>query len=274
MNGMGKHNAAAILALTLVWTGCSIKEDRMICPCFLTEEFGDVSPVEEGDDPWISILGEGGGVVQQKTIHGNMFREGDRYVATVPKQILSVAVTYGMKHYTIDGGTAVLSGGFEADSVYAHTSEVDCTGETASDTVRLHKQWCTLDLVLKGSESWKPFFFEIHGGWNAVSLRDMSPVKGPLTCVPRRLSAGRFRVRIPRQGDNALMLLVYDTDDFGLPSTLRYDYPVGELLENKGYDWKRKDLDDAVLTIDYAKAEVNVEIAPWDEGTGYKDITI
>ena len=102
---MGKHNAAAILALTLVWTGCSIKEDRMICPCFLTEEFGDVSPVEEGDDPWISILGEGGGVVQQKTIHGNMFREGDRYVATVPKQILSVAVTYGMKHYTIDGGT-------------------------------------------------------------------------------------------------------------------------------------------------------------------------
>ena len=271
---MGKHIGISALAAVLLLEGCSIKEDRMVCPCFLTEEFSDVSPDKEGEVPWISILEESGKTVQQKSIYSNMFREGRRYVASVPKQYLNVAVIYGMQHYTVEGEVATLSSGFEADSVYAHTSEVDCRGETAGDTVRLHKQWCGLVMVLKGSESWKPFFFEIHGNWNSVSLRDMSPVKGPLLCIPGKTGNGRYEVRLPRQGDNSLSLQVYDTDAFGLPSTLKYDYPLGELMESRGYDWKRKDLDDAVITIDYAKAEVNVEIAPWDDGPLGSDITI
>ena len=146
--------------------------------------------------------------------------------------------------------------------------------ELARDTVTLYKQWCTLQLRLEGSEAWKPYFFEIHGDWNGLSLRDLSPVKGALFCVPRKTGVNTFEVRLPRQGDSSLSLQVYDTDPYGLPEELKYEYPLGRLMENRGYDWDRRSLGDAVITIDYAKADVLVEISGWDEGGDNKDITI
>ncbi len=255
---------------------CTVKEDRMACPCFLTEEFSGAETAMAGRDPWISLLDGHGRKVAQHSIHPDMMREGKRYVARVPKDIIGVTVLYGNRHYSPSekNDAMVLGSGFEADSLYAHAATVDCIRETARDTVRLFKQWCTLELRLEGSEAWRPYFFEIHGNWNAFSLRDLSAVQGPLCCIPRKTGATTFEVRLPRQGDASLTLQVYETDAFGLPAEMKYEYPLGTLLESHGYDWNRKGLDNAIITIDYAKADVYVQIAPWDNGHHYNDITI
>lgn len=274
-------NTGKITVLTLVLgafltAACSVKEDRMQCPCFLTEDFSRVELPVEGSVPWISLLDDTGRAVAQHPIHPDMMRSGPSYVARVPKDDIGVAVLYGSVHYSVSSRPDVLelASGFEADSLYGHCARVDCRRETASDTVRLYKQWCTLELKLEGSESWKPYYFEIHGNWSGINLRDFSAAPGPLCCIPRKTGPVTFEVRLPRQGDASLSLQVYETDGFGMPSELRYEYPLGKLLEHRGYDWKRKGLDDALVTIDYAKADVQVEIAPWDDGQDYHDITI
>lgn len=247
-----------------------------MCPCFLTEDFGETGPAAEREDAWISLLEKQGGKVAHTTIHPDMYREGRRYVCSVPKKELDVAVVFGNRHYDVldSGDRLVLGSGFEADSIFAHCAGVDCRKETASDTVHLYKQWCTLQLRLEGSEAWKPYFFEIHGNWNGFSLRNLRPTEGALFCVPRKTSPNSFEVRLPRQGDASLSLQVYDTDAYGLPAELKYEYPLGRLMENRGYDWKRQNLADAVITIDYARADVYVTVSEWDDGGTTNNITI
>lgn len=261
---------------TMLTLSCTVKEDRIACPCFLSEEFCKAGSVPLTTDPWISFLGENGDAIEQKDIGKGMMREGPSYVSKVPKQEIDVCVVYGNVHYDLSTrrDVLVLGSGFEADSIYAHCAKVDCRRETASDTVLLSKQWCTLSIKLEGSEAWKPYWFEIHGNWNGMDLSDLSAVKGTFRCIPRKMGATSYEARLPRQADDGLTLQVYDTDAFGLPSSLRYEYPLGVLMESKGYDWTRRWLSDASVTIDYAKADVYVEIAPWDDGHNYNDITI
>lgn len=260
----------------LAAAACTVKEDRIVCPCFLTEDFSRTGQVRPAGEAWISLLEKHGGKVAQLTIHPDMYRDDHSYVSAVPKKEIDVAVVYGCDHYEVTEGSdrLVLYPGCEADSIYAHSAGVDCRKELARDTVILCKQWCTLQIRLEGAEALQPCHFEILGNWNGFSLRDLSAVEGPLSCVPRKMGSGAFEVRLPRQGDDSLSLQVYDTDVYGIPEKLRYEYPLGRLMENRGYDWGRKSLADAIVTIDYAKADVLVEISGWDEGGDNKDITI
>ena len=177
----------------------------------------------------------------------------------------------------MDGRKLTLPEGYEADSLYMHSSIVDCTGESARDTVRLHKQWCTLTLVLENPEVFRMYDFEITGHWAGISAADCSALEGAFRVSPRRLDEGRFQCRIPRQGDNTdgnLRLKLYSENPDGSRGEEEYDYPLGMAIYRAGYDWFRKDLDDVTVKVDYARADMEVKIQPWDDGENFGNIVI
>ena len=76
-----------------------------------------------------------------------------------------------------------------------------------------------------------------------------------------------YEVRVPRQMDEEMVL------DILIPRSDR-DYTVddrvdlmalGKKLSSQGFSWDKEDLDDVLVTIDYSRVIVSVEIGDWTE---------
>lgn len=271
--------AVFLLAAGVAASSCSIKEDRRECPCYLTVVLDRIpyKMTMKNAGLWENLVHPDAGLFYQETISPSDYPAPDWLIIPTPRGYVSHAAAIGRVHYRPDatGTVLTLPKGYEADSLYAHSARVDCREELARDTVELHKQWCTLTIKLKGTEVWKPYSFEVRGSWNSLSLYDLSAVEGEFAVAPRQLAIDRYEVRIPRQGDNSLMLVLYENNPDGTRGDkVVYDYPIGRLIYAAGYDWFTKDLDDATITVDYAVGVVEATINPWDNGQDFGDIEI
>jgi len=268
-------NLAAVI-LILMAASCSVKEDRIDCPCFLTLDFSEVPDAMKSSGVWVNIVHEDGTCLLQESISKEMYKFPEQYIAEVRKGNVSVSAAYGKirSRVSSDNRILTLESGQEADSLFAHTRYVDCRGESAIDSVRLHKQWCNMTIRLQGTEFWTSYAFEVDSGWNGINLSDLSAVSGNFECIPRRTSADSYEIRLPRQGDNDMSLLVLDDHGDGTRGDVIYEYPIGQMINSSGYNWYNLDLDDLIITIDYARSEVTVEICPWSSGIDFGDITI
>jgi len=265
-----RHYILPVLTL-LASAGCTVMENRKPCPSYLTVNLSLLPEkmVHQNSGLWLEVVSDDNGIVVQETVSPADYPAPDWYIATVPKGYTMVSALVGRKHWRADptGRTVSLADGYEADSLYAHAARADCTGESARDTVLLHKQWCTVSVILKNAEKWKDYSFRIISDWSGIDLSDLTPVAGRFICSPRRTGDDSFEVRIPRQGDNGVELNMYDSD-----GELLYSYPLGAIMYGAGYDWFRKDLDDVKVTIDVAQSIQQVEIRPWDSGEDFGNI--
>lgn len=262
----------------LMMTACSIKEDRTPCPCYLTIDFVDL-PYQWQDDGkslWMDVQDHKSDVLvlETVTLTETMRNRGMR--VKVPKGKALVASAGGRNRFrpSPDGKLLVLPEGYQSDSLFLHARVVDCSGELARDTVRLHKQWCTLSVVVAGMDAFQRYDFELTGAWAAFAAEDLSPVRSPFRATLTRTDRDRFVCRIPRQGDNKLELSLYDENVDGTRGRLIHAYPLGELIYRAGYNWFATDLDDVTVKLDFARADITVGIQPWDAGENLGNIVI
>ena len=244
---------------------CSVKEDRSACPCLLVVSLDRIPGILREEALQLEVLSGDGRICWQDPLRAD---QGPLRVQ-VPRGHVRIGAAWDAL------GTrakAVLTpSGSEADSLFAYSAVVPCQAETVTDTVWLHKQWCTLHIQLLSPDAWVLYRMEIQGRWNGLALDDLSPIPGELTVEPRLLRPGLYEGRIPRQGDDGLRLKIFDPDRG--PEAV-CDYPLGELMRRSGYDWTEPDLRDLTVTLDPTQAEITVEIAPWDTGNPFGDITI
>ena len=266
------------ILLFLLLTSCSIKEDRTDCPCYLIIDFGSLPNHWDADgrNLWMDILDRKSEVVVLETVTLTEPLKNRGMRVKVPKGKALVAAAGGRHRFrpTPDGKMLVLPEGYQSDSLYLHGRLIDCSGETARDTVRLHKQWCTLSLVVSGMDSFRKYDFELSGAWAAFSAEDLSPLRSPFKSVLTRTNHDRFLCRIPRQGDNELELRLFEENQDGTRGRLIHAYPLGELIYRAGYNWFATDLDDVTVMLDFARADITVGIQPWNEGGNMGNIVI
>ena len=167
-------------AITGLAGSCTVKEDRTNCPCFL---YIDLHKLPENlrmpnSGLWLDVVAHTGSVVKMETISPSDYSAPDWVIVSVPKGNTLVSAANGRVHMkpALDGRSITLPEGYEADSLYMHSDIVDCTGESARDTVRLHKQWCTLSLVLESPDALRHYDFEIQGTWSGISTADLSAI--------------------------------------------------------------------------------------------------
>ena len=241
---MSSDRLLPILASLLLLPSCSVKENRTVCPCALTVELTGlpVRPVV------LDVAGEGYSCTE--VVHADTV-----LVLSVPKGELAVSAVGGA---LAEGDRSVrIPEGEEAPPLYLFYADVSTDAEQVVLPVTLHKQYCALELVFKGPSGYGPPF-EVAvegacGGWEA----DGSPAPGPFSRRLLPASDGRATLRLPRQGDDSLLMHIVFSDQ------IVRTFALGSYIAASGYDWTAPDLEDLTLHVDISLTSVTVSTDLW-----------
>ena len=300
----------------LFLSSCSIKEDRDGCPCWMTVEMpgqagydGEKvgqdgrSPVGAGDDRCVVLR-----------LRGNSDEDAVDYEYQVTE---AVRVDVGALEYEVPRGSVGVSAvalcrdfstplrsarndrlqsgnygdeiripvGEQMDSLYGFFKMYHTRCESVLCDVELHKEFCTVSFTLGEDGYSSPYRIEVWGNVAGVSAWDLIPVKGDFRYAPVQKN-GVYQVRVPRQEDNSLELVMVE-----MPDQVGHDgrspvgagddgertvvdrLPLGEYIARSGYDWTAEDLADVNVALDLEMQQVMITVSGWD-GVVVMDIVI
>lgn len=301
----------------LFLSSCSIKEDRDGCPCWMTVDLSDVaesrwkspemqSNIEHQDitkspESRPNVVGNvllrlSGNSDEDAVEYEYQMTEAVRADAgtleyEVPRGSVGVSVI-GMPDRVGHDGIAGYDGdeiripvGEQMDSLYGFFNMYHTRCESVLCDVELHKEFCTVSFTL-GEEGYSsPYDIEVWGNVAGVSAWDLIPVQGDFRYAPVQKN-GVYQVRVPRQEDNSLELVMLEMPDQaghdGRPPVGAGDdgervvvdrLPLGEYIAMCGYDWTAENLEDVHIALDLENQQVMITVSGWD-GVVVMDIVI
>ncbi len=256
-------------AVLMTLSSCSVKEVREDCPCLLNVDlrraFDDI--VNGPEELLISVYCPQ--TFYRKTYLSWNFP--DSLEIKVPRGQVTVSAVSVRSGSSLRDRSLLISYGNQADSVYAFSSTVDASGESARENVELHKQYSTVYLKFLWSEEGIPSSspgLRIKGSTNGLVTDALEPTKGAF-CIemPSADLGGVLSFRIPRQTDKSLTLEMYDPDS----QEILDEIPLGEHIDRTGYDWNAVDLQDIYIEIDCSQTEVTVSVSEWNSETPFTE---
>ena len=250
-----------LLAGVSLGQACSVKEDRIPCPCLLMLDFccPDVSETRSTG----LMVTSNEELVWRDTV--DVDRVGNGYAVSVPRSALHVRAWAGTAGLANEAGL-VIPLGHDCPRVYMHDSDIRATGEYVYETVTLRKNHCVLTITTEGDGKISTGI-RLRGnvaGYDAVGKPLCGEFEFPLTYGG--ITEGYTAV-LPRQADASLMLEIEDGHG---------DYKalaLGRYIVSSGYDWSSPDLEDISVTLDYALTEVRLVVNGWESVYKY-DIEI
>ena len=300
------------MAGMLFLSSCSIKEDRDRCPCWMTVDLSDVaesrwkSPEVQSGIDYHSVtksLKSRSNVAKNVLLRlrGNSDEDAVDYEYQVTE---AVKVNVGALEYEVprgsvgvsavafgneipgragyDGKSARYDGdeirvpvGEQMDSLYGFFKMYHTRCESVLCDVELHKEFCTVSFTLGEDGYTSPYDIEVWGNVAGVSAWDLMPVLCEFRYAPMQKN-GVYQVRVPRQVDNSLELVMVE-----IPDQVGYDgervvvdrLPLGEYIARSGYDWTAEDLADVNVALDLEMQQVMITVSGWD-GVVVMDIVI
>ena len=269
--GFSPSVALVAVAVAAMCVGCSIKEDRSLCPCSLALDFSDVeASVADMSEVYISAPGgflyhdeEAVLGMAEAEVSGEVRRV---YSVDVPKTQVDVSVVSGAGGGFVPGKGISIRTGEQCPPVFLHYSRLDAVAEWRIVPVKLRKDYCRIDIRMLASAGEYPFRLTVKGNVCGINA-DRSVAEGNFSYSFVPDSDGSGAVRVPRQLDNSLVLQVLDGD-----RVLR-EFALGEYIAESGFDWTQEDLADVGVEIDYANSYIKVKVAEWSGSFGF-DIVI
>lgn len=242
---------------------CSVKEYREDCPCFLSVDlrraFDDI--VNGPEELLVSVY------CPQTCYSGTYLSRDfpDSLELLVPRGQITVSAVSVRDSKSVKDKALLIAYGNQADSVYAFSAVVDASGESASETVDLHKQYSTVYLQFLWPEGGAPSSspgLRIKSGTNGLLIDALEPSRGEF-CIELAPADIRERLsfRIPRQTDKSLTLELLDRSSGEILDSI----DLGESIDRTGYDWNAEDLRDIYIEIDYTKTDALVTVKEWDD---------
>lgn len=271
--------------------GCSVKEDRDLCPCALVLEFPreDAERLQDGVTVCMRGYSDDGFSLCDTLLAGQPAsgRASDcvSYSYVVPKGDIDLAVAYsadGLAGELNSSGIWIeIDEGRPCPSIWTCCGKVSARADMVTVPVRLHKNFCRIDIQVRDVDGEEfPFKLRVRGNVNGYGL-DGKPALGAFLCDAERSeteSAGSgtesdgddsgaasestgyghgYAVTVPRQTDDSLTLEIV-TDD-GVAKS----FAIGNYISASGYDWTSADLKDICLEIDYARTVISFTIDKW-----------
>ena len=248
------------LLLTILLTACSVKENRNHCPCHLLLDVSEVST--ELFDSLDVALDEGNGRAQRFPLCLSLLPPGPVAV-DVAKGRLSLnvcAVENGAVWLSSIGDVMEIPQGEQCPPLFLHTALLDARVEELTETVVLHKSFCSLHIQMDGTDPSQPYPFslQVRGDVDGFDANGR-PKDGLFNPYAYPTADGQCTVRVPRQKDDTLELLMCE-DEVPLAT-----FALGEYLKAGGYDWTAPDLADVSVRIDCARLTIRLKIEKWSE---------
>ena len=285
----------------LFLSSCSIKEDRDVCPCWMTvkmpgqaghdgEKVGQDgrSPVGAGDDGCVVLRLRGNsdedavdyeyrvteavrvdvGALEYEVPRGSVGVSAVALGNEIPGRAGydGLKAGYDGERAGYDGDEIRVPVGEQMDSLYGFFKMYHTRCESILCDVELHKEFCTVSFTLGEDGYSSPYRIEVWGNVAGVSAWDLMPVLGEFRYAPMQKN-GVYQVRVPRQEDNSLELVM--VEDSEIVDRL----PLGEYIARSGYDWTAEDLADVNVALDLEMQQVMITVSGWD-GVVVMDIVI
>lgn len=252
----------AVLASVLLAASCSIKEDRTPCPSYLTIYYDLAVPVLQKNNITTGVVTS---VTNAADFRFRLSVDPSEYpdgleVPVSPKSIATVSGISGVSLGELTADKFTYRRGMSADRIWAGTDQVDCTGELAEHHVTLHKQFAVMHVVFRGSASYADLRMEARAACDGFEAATLIPVRGDFRCDLEKTGEDSFEVRLPRQDNDGLLLLLWSGEE------LLSEIPVGKNIASAGYNWAKKDLDDIEVLIDFAVPDISFSVQPWKDG--------
>lgn len=259
----------AFLQPIITCPGCTVKEDRDLCPCLLEIDFSgdDVGRIcDKGLTVALKgVSGHADGFFLADTLRRDTEEATVRWATQVPRGGLYATAVYPPEAISPQAGSEPfirIRKGSACPEVWMFSEEVSTRCERSHLEAKLHKNYCALTMrICDRSSSSFPFRLEVRGN---VCGYDMSgvPVVGDFIApaeYSEEVTGGYIEasLNVPRQTDSSLALDIVAEDD-----RVR-TFAIGNYIEASGYDWESADLKDIVLEIDYARTKVTFRIDKW-----------
>lgn len=241
-----------LLSVALICS-CSVKSDRSACPGLL------FMSVSGGDDAGVSISVRSTGSESGEKVHiekiGGIARAG-------------FDLNYG-KNYEVccfNGVDQNWSGeiefGCQMPSLFAYVCEVECVSEVNELSALLAKQFCRVNIEVKGVDCAVRLRSNVCG----VELSTLAPIQGHFCALAQpvmnsQAPRSHFIVNVPRQIDLSLSLDLLDAQS----QEVFYTRNIGSILEAGGMDWSKDSLPDVYLTVEYVDNSFNVSVQNWEK---------
>ena len=120
---------------------CSIKEDREICPCFLTVVRPDTGVGSQGEVYWFLAAGD-------YRLEGEI-EEGEKQSCEteVPRTMLRLIAVSGLSGGFYDNSGFRIGEGENFPPVYYYKTDLDARCNSLRDTIRLHKNFSVVRIL-------------------------------------------------------------------------------------------------------------------------------
>ena len=258
---MGFNDFVALSALAVVAASCSVLEERMACPCSLVVDYADVNddvlrPTSDGmvysllynPDCTQDIMHKSASCPDYDTISCT---KGDAVFSAIYTPS-AVPLNSALKEIRYSVGTQV-------DSVYGGCEPLTLLEETEYVKVNLHKQFSTINLIVKQEDTiMRHCNVTVLGRSCGYDVTSLSPIEGEYRHVLENDTSLVRSFRIPRQADCSLVLHVENPSD-----GRTFDFPLGERLYGIGYDFDAPDLSDFDFEIDLAWLTARIKVKDW-----------
>lgn len=262
----GRVSLCAAAALAVLAVSCSIKEDREPCPCYLDVDYTEVLTTKPLDRTPGNV--DVAVFVPEETCQ-TTFRLSEcpdlneNVVDRCMARVIGVVHNQLLRDFLQDGPLVTYKAGNQIDSVFVHTSVVDCMGEDAYCLLQPHKQFHTLFFTDEfGGSALREYNMVIRGSTCGFNAENFEAIEGEyLYTVQEYDRDGGISVRVPRQINDDLRLEFWTKDDYRRV----FVAPIGQYMKATGYDKEAIDLVDFDIRINFRAAQVYVRVADWED---------
>ena len=232
---------------------CSVKEDRMACPCRMVLDFSGNDTVSVRSARLQVNASEGFCLADTLTCED--FE--DEYMVSVPRGEVNVLAWYGYEGCVGRNEGLKIPYGEDCPQVYMDFFNLEAEGESVHKEVRMRKNHCVATIYVKTEESF-PYRLVVKGKVDGYEP-DGAPSLGYFMYELELSEDMTGWVTLPRQRDESLCLEVCEGD-----SVLKV-FTLGRYISATGYDWTAEHLDDLTLSLDYTHNVIGITIGDWDK---------
>ena len=276
MAGIRYFWTRAVLGTVILslFPGCSVKEDRIECPVYvtvLTDEFVRLG-MNEG-----LVSFSGTRVIDREDVSFlSILRSG--YRQACPREYAQAAVFSGAENYILVENAMRVLPGCQAGLLWAYGESFSAQSDEYVIDATPHKQYCLVQFQFEEAAtppSDYPWRFRIKAACSGMDIYTLEPLEGDYSACVGPNALGAWYGVIPRQKSNDLLLEVYlpdsDREDTG---RVEYVIDLGARFEALGYDWTAEDLRDITVKVGFASADIRVSVQDWEGDNSYEHIEI
>lgn len=264
----------AVSAAAVACMACTVKEDRMECPVYvtvLTDRFA-----QQGlQDGTVSFSSDR--LLIRDEINFLSYLRGG-YEQACPRDYARAAVLAGVENSRLSEENLFIPTGRQADLLWAFGASFSAENDAFVLDAVPHKQYCLIKFLFDGSPtapSDYPWRFRLLADCSGMNIYTLEPVEGVYRSVVGPNAVGEWYGVLPRQKENNMRLELFlpDADD---ASEGRADYvlDLGKAFEKQGYDWRQEDLKDIAVKVGISEAGIRLTVQEWEGDDHYHEIEI